>query len=271
MLRIISVFLALLLLAGTAGALEVPYLAGRVNDNANMLSAQTIAELEEMLAAHEDSTGNQIVLLTIPTLEGASLEEFAFRVAETWNLGQKDVDNGALLLIVRSDRKLRIEVGYGLEASLTDAITSHIINSVITPRFKRGEFEDGIREGLRTMVLAADGNLGEAAVAEGDSFSIWLFLLFWFSIVGLFTGVGILTKGCMGWGLYAFLFPFYIAPAAILSQEADSGLGVVVLLLYIVGYPVLHLRRVDHALLEQLPYSSVRALKPKSPEPSFTF
>jgi uncharacterized protein len=234
---------AMLLLAASAFALEVPYLSGRINDTAHMLSAEAVAELEAMLEAYEDSTGNQIVLLTIESLDGESLEEFSIRVAETWKLGQKGVDNGALLLIAKSDRKLRIEVGYGLEASLTDAMTSYIINGVITPRFKQGDFEQGIREGLRSIILAADGTIGESDIASSteDDFPIWAFLLFWFGIVGLFTFMGIFTPGCSGWGLYAFLIPFYIGPAAIISEETGSSAGWLIIAGYLVLYPVLRL------------------------------
>ena len=104
-------FAAILLILTVTYALEVPYLSGRINDHAGMLSASTIAELESMLEAYEDSTGNQFAVLIIPSLEGESLEEYSMRVAETWKLVKKGVDNGALLLIAKDARKLRIEVG----------------------------------------------------------------------------------------------------------------------------------------------------------------
>jgi uncharacterized protein len=241
--RIAFVAAALLILLATARALEVPYLSGRINDNAHMLGAATVTELDAMLSAYEDSTGNQIVLLTIASLEGESLEEFALRVAETWKLGQKGVDNGALLLIARDDRKLRIEVGYGLEASLTDAMTSYIINNVITPRFKQGEFEEGIREGLNTIIRAADGTIGESdiASASGGDFDLVLFLLIWFGVVGLFTVFSVFTPGCSGWGLFAFLIPFYLGPAFILSEESSSSVGFALLGGYLLGIPLLRI------------------------------
>lgn len=241
--RVVLAAAALLVLFATARALEVPYLSGRINDNAHILSAATVAELEAMLSAYEDSTGNQIVLLTISSLEGESLEEFALLVAETWKLGQKGVDNGALLLIAKDDRKLRIEVGYGLEASLTDAMTSHIINNVITPRFKQGEFEEGIREGLKTIIQAADGTIGESDIASssGGDFDLLLFLLIWFSVVGLFTVFSVFTPGCSGWGLFAFLIPFYLGPAFILSEESHSSIGFALLGGYLIGIPLLRL------------------------------
>ena len=184
---------ALLFVFSVAWALEVPYLSGRINDTANMLSSGVVVELEEMLKAYEDSTTNQIVLLTIPSLEGESLEDYSLRVAETWKLGQKGVDNGVLLLIARDDRKLRIEVGYGLEASVTDAISTMIINGIITPRFKQGDFEGGIREGLIALTKAADGTLSEAelATSSDEEFPLIFFLLFWYGIVGVFTFIAL--------------------------------------------------------------------------------
>ncbi|MFZ1728784.1 MAG: TPM domain-containing protein [Bacteroidota bacterium] len=242
MKRITLILAALFLLIATAYALEVPFLSGHINDNAQMLSTGAVAELEAMLTAYEDSTGNQIVLLTITSLEGESLEEYSLRVAETWKLGQKGVDNGALLLIAKDDRKLRIEVGYGLESSLTDAMTSFVIDAVITPKFKQGDYEAGIREGLSDMISIADGTIGESDIStsSSDDFPVWAFMIAWFSLIGLFTLMGVFMEGCAGWMMYGFLMPFYIAPAFILSAESKTSLGFIVLLVYLVVYPILH-------------------------------
>jgi len=132
----------LFLLSVSGEAKEVPYLAGRVNDTAGMLSAEAFAELEQLLKSPEDSTSNQIVVLTVADLEGEVLEEYSLKVAETWAIGQADKDNGVLLLIARDDRKVRIEVGSGLEGDLTDATSGIIIRHEIVPRFKDGDFED---------------------------------------------------------------------------------------------------------------------------------
>ncbi|MCZ7558048.1 MAG: TPM domain-containing protein [Bacteroidia bacterium] len=241
-LRILAI--ALLILGGaTALALEVPYLSGHINDTAHMLSQETVLELERMLTAYEDSTKNQIVLLTITSLGDESLEDYSLRVAETWKLGQKGVDNGILLLIAKDDRKLRIEVGYGLEASVTDAVSSGIINGIITPRFKQGDFEAGIRDGLVALIQAADGTLSldTLEASSDDEFPLLFFLLFWFSIVGLFTVIGIFSPGCAGWFLYAFLVPFYAAPAFLIQQDTGSPLGFLLLVVYLVGLPILRI------------------------------
>src|SRR5438034_9206382 len=103
------------LVAACAMAAEVPYLTGRVVDNAEILSAPTRQKLESTLKAHEELTGNQVAILTVPTLDGESVEEFATRVSDTWKLGKKGKDNGVLLIVAAKDRRMRIEVGYGLE------------------------------------------------------------------------------------------------------------------------------------------------------------
>ena len=231
----------LLLGSAIAWALDVPYLSGHVNDTAHMLSSEAVMDLEARLTSYEDSTGNQLVLLTIPSLEGEVLEDYALRVAETWKLGQEGADNGILLLIAREERKMRIEVGYGLEPSVTDAASHYIINDVIRPLFRQGEFEAGIREGMEALMQAADGNLSPDVVrsaSQGDGTEMLLFSLFWLGIVGVFTLIGLATQGCMGWFLYAFLIPFYAVPAAML-EVGGFPLGAVILVVYLAGYPLL--------------------------------
>jgi len=138
-------------------ALQVPALQGRGNDYAGMLQPTTRQQLEQVLKTFEEQESTQIAVLTITTLGGDSLEEFSLRVAETWGLGQKDRDNGALLLIVRNDRKLRIEVGYGLEGTLTDLIAGRIIRDVITTQFRKGNFDQGVINGVNAMIAAVRG------------------------------------------------------------------------------------------------------------------
>lgn len=233
-----------ILLSGTVFGQEVPYLGGRVNDEAHMLSASTITELDGILKAYEDSTSNQIVVLTIASLGEYTIEEYALKVAETWKLGKKGADNGVLLCIAKDDRKLRIEVGYGLEATLTDALTSFIISNKITPRFKEQDFDAGVRDGVLAMIAGADGKLDTGAAASSDSsdMSPWgavFFCLFWFSIVGVFTVMGLGTKGFQSWFLYAFLTPFYAGGASVLAAAFSPILGIVIFAVYMVGYPIL--------------------------------
>ncbi|MAT38963.1 MAG: hypothetical protein CL946_05100 [Ectothiorhodospiraceae bacterium] len=235
--------LACLIVLSLSGSLlaqpEVPYLSGHVNDNADLLTTAVEQDLEARLSAYEDSTTNQIAILTIQSLEGYSIEEYSIRVAETWKLGQKDVDNGALLVISKDDRKLRIEVGYGLEASLTDATTSYIINSVIVPHFKDGDYEGGIVAGASAIVQAADGNLDTSSADAGmEPLGVFLFILIFGGVVSIFTALGLFSPGCMGWFLYAFLALFYAAMGAVLS-DISPILGIGLFVVYIVGYPIL--------------------------------
>ena len=130
--------MVLLLLPLTAVALDVPHATGYVNDRAGLLSPSTRLKLEHFLEKFEKSDSTQIAVLTIPSLEGESLEEYSLKVAEQWGIGQKGKDNGALLLIAKAERKVRIEVGYGLEGRLTDLLAGRIIDYEITPRFKQG-------------------------------------------------------------------------------------------------------------------------------------
>lgn len=138
-------------------ALEVPPLKQRVNDTANMLSASTKQQLEEILGRFEQTDSTQIVLLTIPSLGGEVLEEFSIKVADQWKIGQKGLDNGAILLIAKNDRKIRIEVGYGLEGSLTDLMAGRIIRNVIVPKFKAGNFDQGVIDGVQAMIGVVRG------------------------------------------------------------------------------------------------------------------
>jgi uncharacterized protein len=151
------VVLALAVLSGFALALDVPPLTGRIVDTARLLPPDLAASLSQELAAHEQRTGNQVVILTIPSLQGEPLEEFSHRVATTWKLGQKGTDNGVLLLVAPQDRRLRIEVGYGLEGVLTDAVTSRIIRHEMVPHFRAGNYAAGIAAGARAIIGTIEG------------------------------------------------------------------------------------------------------------------
>ena len=130
---------------------SLPALSGRVVDNANLLSPEIRTSLTEKLASLEDKTGDQIVVATLPTLSGHDIETFANSLFRRWALGQKQINNGVLLLIAPSERHVRIEVGYGLEGVLTDALSSTIINTIILPNFRQDNFEKGIVEGVAAI------------------------------------------------------------------------------------------------------------------------
>ncbi|WP_224982482.1 TPM domain-containing protein [Geomonas agri] len=149
--------LTFLLTIQVCAAAEVPPLRSHVNDYASMLSPQMAQQLESELTAFERSDSTQIVVLTIPSLEGEVLEQYSIKVVEKWQLGQKGKDNGALLLVVKNDRKIRIEVGRGLEGKLTDLMSGRIIRNEITPAFKRGDFDQGISRGVDAIMATVRG------------------------------------------------------------------------------------------------------------------
>ena len=128
-----------------------------VHDEANILSQSAKMEIESMILAERDSTSNQIGVLIVPSLEGEVLEEFSLRVAEKWKIGQKGKDNGVLLLIALKEHSLRIESGYGMEGTLTDAIASRIDRNEIAPRFRAGDFDGGVRAGVSAIIKAVKG------------------------------------------------------------------------------------------------------------------
>jgi uncharacterized protein len=148
---------AALAFAFLAHALDVPPLTGRVVDLAHVLPDSTKESLLARMAAHEADTSNQAAVLILPSLEGESLEEFSHRVATTWKLGQKGTDNGVLLLVAIQERKVRIEVGYGLEGVLTDARSAQIIRNDIVPRFRAGDLPGGVSAGVDAILRTIEG------------------------------------------------------------------------------------------------------------------
>ena len=140
------------------GQPAIPELWGtRVHDEANILTPAFEIELEQMLKRHEDSTSNQIAVLIIPTLEDVPIEDYTFRVAEAWKLGQAEKDNGILLFVAVNDRKVRIEVGEGLEGVVPDAVANQIIRNEIAPNFRQNNYEPGIRAAALAIIQAIGG------------------------------------------------------------------------------------------------------------------
>ncbi len=141
-----------------AGAqVPVPPLTGRVTDLTATLTAEQKAALEQTLQAFEARKGSQLALLIVPTTAPETIEQYSLRVAEQWKLGRKKVDDGAILVVAKTDRALRIEVGYGLEGALNDATSKRIISEIITPRFKQEDFYGGITAGVDQIIRVVDG------------------------------------------------------------------------------------------------------------------
>jgi len=135
----------------------IPPLTGRVVDQTSTLTAEQAASLEATLKAFEAKKGSQIAVLIVPTTAPETIEQFSIRVAEAWKIGRKAIDDGALLVIAKDDRRLRIEVGYGLEGALTDVTSQRIIDEIITPKFRSGDFAGGISAGIDRMIRVVDG------------------------------------------------------------------------------------------------------------------
>jgi uncharacterized protein len=152
------VFALLFAFAFPASAdVAVPQLTGRVVDQTGTLSSADIAALSQKLRDFETRKGSQLVVLIVPTTEPETIEQFAIRVAEAWKIGRKKVDDGAILVVAKGDRHLRIEVGYGLEGALTDVTSRRIIDEDITPKFRSGDFAGGIAAGVDRVIRVIDG------------------------------------------------------------------------------------------------------------------
>src|SRR3954452_20219873 len=154
-----ALFFALLLgwVLPAQAAVGVPPLVGRVVDQTGTLSTNDVSAMNQTIRAFEARKGSQVAVLIVPTTDGEAIEQFSLRVAEAWKIGRKKIDDGALLVIAKNDRRLRIEVGYGLEGALTDATTKRIIDEDITPKFKSGDFAGGISAAVDRMVRVAQG------------------------------------------------------------------------------------------------------------------
>jgi uncharacterized protein len=246
-LRLLAALSWILSIAAHAQQGDVPYLTGRVVDNAEILKPDTRKRLADELRQHEQRTTNQVAVLTVPTLQGESVEEYAVRVFEHWKLGKKGKDNGVLVVVAPQDRRMRIEVGYGLEGVLPDATAARIIRNVMTPRFKDGDYDGGIAQGVDAIVAQLEGKeapaAAEPAASRGDEFikapdmplhEKILMGAFIFGIIGLFTVVGIVTPG-MGWFLYLFLIPFWAMFPVIIF---GSSITFYILIAYLIGFPI---------------------------------
>ncbi|MFA6600399.1 MAG: TPM domain-containing protein [Candidatus Omnitrophota bacterium] len=160
----------LVLVPGTVLALKVlDRPKGYVTDEALMLSSAGRSKLEEVLADFDRETTHQLIVVTLPGLEGDSLEAFSMRLAEAWRPGRKDKDNGIIFLIFKKDRKMRLEVGYGLEGVLTDALTGQILREIVTPPFKSGDYERGIMAGVEAVIRVIRGESQAQRDAPGSS------------------------------------------------------------------------------------------------------
>src|SRR6266851_3319897 len=163
---VLYVPLLLSLLSGAALAYEpkFPPLMGRVVDDAGILTRSTRAALTDMLAQRERATGNQVVIVTLKDLQGYTIEDFGYQLGRKWGIGQKEKSNGVLLIVAPKEHKVRIEVGYGLEGTLTDAISRVIIEGEILPAFRRGDFNAGVLAGATSILKVLGGGTGTRSI-----------------------------------------------------------------------------------------------------------
>ncbi len=235
----ILILILLFFLPCTAYPLDVPPLRGHVNDYARILSPATVQELEEQLSEFERSDSTQIVVLTIPTLAGENLEEYSIKVAETWKIGQKGVDNGAVLLIAKDERKVRIEVGRGLEGRLTDLVSGRIVRGEIVPRFKQGDFDGGVKAGISAIMAvvrgeykASSSDLRHGRKGAHPAFTLVIFVCLAAVFLGALSRVLGGIAGAVGFPIVALL-AFPGLSLLILALAAVAGFFVGLLLSFL--------------------------------------
>jgi len=211
-----------LALAGThpVEALEVPPLTGRIVDLAQVLPPAVREQLSAELQAHEAKTTNQVAVLILPSLEGEPLFDLSHRVATSWQLGRKGTDNGVLLLIAIKDRKIRLEVGYGLEGVLTDARSAQIIRNEIVPKFRAGDIPAGVTAGVQAVLQTIEGTYRApehpaASRTSGDAFGNVIFAVILGVVIGLVLSRAHRVLGAVAGGGLSFLAAPWMIPAVI--------------------------------------------------------
>lgn len=208
---------------------QVPELTGRVVDLADVLSEPAELAITHMSKAHEDSTGNQLAVLTIPSLDGEAIETYSLRVARDWALGSAEQNNGVLLLIAVEDREMRIEVGLGLEGTLTDLRASRILRGDIRTHFRNGDFDAGVSAAVMDIIGVLDGTYEPPdyyADGPGDTPPFFFGIVF-LAIPSLFMFIGMLSRGFAYWFMMIFLIPFMLVGGAAITQSWNGALIVV--------------------------------------------
>ena len=240
-------FAALLAGAACFGAaraeVPVPPVQGRITDLTGTLNAQQKSELEARIAAYETRRGSQIAVLLLPTTRPEEIEQYSIRVAEAWKIGRKGVDDGLILIVAKDDRRLRIEVGYGLEGVIPDAVAKRVIEERITPRFRDGDFYGGVRDGVDQLIKLAEGEKlppPQAAASKGEpeEFSLIEFIfggimfagiagLFFKPMFGRFPGslaVGAVL-GVLGWLFFDLVTGMVAAIVSFVVSVTNVGTG----------------------------------------------
>jgi len=235
-----AALLAFAVFLGAARAeVPVPPVKARVTDLTGTLSAQQKGELESRIAAYEARRGSQIAVLMLPTTKPEEIEQYSIRVAEAWKIGRKGVDDGLILVVAKDDRRLRIEVGYGLEGAIPDSVAKRVIEERITPRFRDGDFYGGVRDGVEQLIKLAEGEklpppAGQTRDA-GDAFQYAVPAFILCMVVGgilkamfgrlpgsFVTSVGL---GMLAWLLFGLGVALVVAVAAFILNFINTGVG----------------------------------------------
>ena len=230
--------LCLLLAPWAQAEVAVPPLKAHVTDLTGTLRSSEQAALEHILQSFEEQKGSQVAVLIVPTTQPETVEQYSIRVAEAWKLGRKGVDDGVLLLVAKNDRKLRIEVGYGLEGAIPDAVAKRIVSEIITPRFKQGDFSGGINAGVERIIKVIEGEplpqmQKSKASSKGGQPDDWLGVAF---VVSFLVGAVLsLLFGRLVGGLVAGSLAAIIAWLVFASLIVALGAGLFVLIITLVG------------------------------------
>ncbi|MGD8439930.1 MAG: TPM domain-containing protein [Holophagae bacterium] len=240
--RVFLAYVMVVLATLPAAALDVPRLEARVTDLAGLYTSTEAAGIERALEVLENETGAQVAVLTIPGLDGVPIEDVSIRVVDTWQLGEAERDNGVLILIARDDRRIRIEVGYGLEGLVPDALAGRIIDQAMTPAFRQGDFAGGTLNAIDVIgaAIRGDPDLGARLPAGRPSSDTVVpglaAAVIFLAVIGTFAMSALFSKGGAGWFLYLFLTPFFFAfPGAMLGPRWGAALAAA----WLVGYPIL--------------------------------
>jgi len=228
----VGLILGLALATMAWAAPTFPALTGRVVDDAHVLSAQTQAELTDELAGLEAKTGHQLVVVTLPSLQGYEIEDYGYQLGRKWAIGQKGKDDGALLIVAPNERKVRVEVGYGLEPVLTDALSSVILQTQVLPRFRAGDMQGGIVAGAQALVqqLSLPEDEAKAKVAEAQAparrpvspFGVVIGLVIVFWVLSSFAGaIGGRRRGGSAW----WLLPVILSSSGRRDGWGGGGFG----------------------------------------------
>ncbi|MGN6280108.1 MAG: TPM domain-containing protein [Sphingomonas sp.] len=234
---ILLAFVAVMLAAAAAHAQTFPKLTGRVVDDAHLLDQQQVDQLTQLSQATEQASSRQLVIATVPDLQGYPIEDYGYRLARAWAIGQKGIDNGIILLVAPKEKKVRIEVGYGLEPIMTDALSSMIIQNDILPKFRDGDMPGGIIAGAQAIAdqlkappdeaeqkVAAAAQQKQQAAQDNEGGGVPWSLIFWLIVIG-FMMMSRFSHGRRGRRYGGGMWPIFLWGSGLGGGSGGSGWG----------------------------------------------